>query len=89
MRSSCCGLWRTGRLRGRLRFDEPAYRAGQTALLLLDAHNKSSKDITEVMVRMQHMPHRDHGKALCRPVCPDSAVPIRRTPLSAHARSDR
>ena len=56
MRSSCCGLWRTGRLRGRLRFDEPAYRAGETVLLLLDAHNKSSTDITEVMVRVQHMP---------------------------------
>ncbi len=61
MRSSCCGLWRTGRLRGRLRFDEPAYRAGETALLLLDAHNKSSTDITEVMVRMQHLAETVHG----------------------------
>ena len=55
MRSSCCGLWRTGRLRGRLRFHEPAYRVGETALLLLDAHNKSSTDISEVTVRLLHI----------------------------------
>ena len=51
MRSFCCGLWRTGRLRARLRFGQSAYRAGETALLLIDAHNKSSTDITEVIVR--------------------------------------
>ena len=51
MRSSCCGLWRTGLVRGGLRFSQPAYRAGETALLLLDAHNKSSTDIAEVIVR--------------------------------------
>ena len=40
---------------GRLRFHEPAYRVGETALLLLDAHNKSSTDISEVTVRLLHI----------------------------------
>ena len=50
MRSSCCGLWRTGRLRARLRFEQPCYSAGDTAVLLLDAHNKSGTDVAEVVV---------------------------------------
>ena len=59
MRSSCCGLWRTGRLRGRLRFEQPSYHAGDTAVLLLDAHNKSFTDIAEVVVSTH--PHRSRA----------------------------
>ena len=57
MRSSCCGLWRTGRLKGRLRFEQPFYSAGDTAVLRLDAHNKSSTDVAEVVVSMQCWGH--------------------------------